>query len=429
MNTKHSAFIFENYKFDDTKHEASFRYSFDGSRFFTERVFFHTSAEDYDKSVLDRALWLSFLLIGTSYYKSFPTRKVIFRNHKVSSQDAKLLNSVYRDGLSQFIFENGLEPDDMPVFVADDENRSKLSYPGNGVVLLQSGGKDSLLLSQILDEHDVSYTALHISSSKAYPVVLDKVGATSLRVVTRTIDKEAIQATREEGGLNGHVPVTYIVMALSLVDAILHDENTVLVAVGREGNEAHTFVGSLSVNHQWSKSWEAEQLFAAYVAETVSPDIRIGSSLRPLSELRIAELFVQHAWKKYGHDFSSCNRANYGQGHDNTSLTWCGVCPKCANSFLLFAPFVEPDELMSLFGGKNLFLEPDLENTFKGLLGIDGVMKPFECVGEVEELRLAYHMARQRYGEERYLLSFDVPPSDGFDYRALSLAQPWIDMY
>ena len=93
-----------------------------------------------------------------------------------------------------------------------------------------------------------------------------------------------------------------------------------------------------------------EQLFAHYVRQYVSPDIAVGSLLRGYSELKIAQLFVDHGWGRFGHAFSSCNRANYQQGADNTHLSWCGDCPKCANSYLLFAPFIPAEELQQLFG-------------------------------------------------------------------------------
>ena len=54
-----------------------------------------------------------------------------------------------------------------------------------------------------------------------------------------------------------------------------------------------------------------------------------------------------------------------------------------------------------------------LENDFKGLLGIDNVMKPFECVGEIDELRKAYHLAQNKGGYAK--LDFVVPESN-FDY-------------
>ncbi len=89
---------------------------------------------------------------------------------------------------------------------------------------------------------------------------------------------------------------------------------------------------------------------------------------------------------------------------------------------MLFAPFVEPDELASLFDGQNLFAKSSLSDTFKGLLGIDGVMKPFECVGETEELRAAYHMARERFGTGTYSLPFNVATTD-FDYLSIGPSQ------
>jgi hypothetical protein len=207
-----------------------------------------------------------------------------------------------------------------------------------------------------------------------------------------------------------------------LVDAILNNEATVLLSIGHEGDEPYGWIGDLPVNHQWSKTWPAELSLAEYVTRYISPDIRIGSPLRAWSELRIAELFVQHAWAKYGHSFSSCNVANYKQGSNVTELKWCGECSKCANSYLLFAPFLSAEELKSLFGGQDLFVKPLLTETFKGLLGIGGVMKPFECVGQTDELRLAYHKAVERGGYES--LPFNVPASH-FDYMQEYEAQVW----
>jgi hypothetical protein len=81
------------------------------------------------------------------------------------------------------------------------------------------------------------------------------------------------------------------------------------------------------------------------------------------------------------------------------------------------------DELKSLFNGQDLFEKPLLQETFKGLLGIEGVMKPFECVGEIDELRLAYQMAQQRGGAYGRL-SFDVPESQ-FNYEQKHESQEW----
>jgi hypothetical protein len=421
----YQAFVFEGYSFDTKSNTAEFRYSFDGQRHFTERLVIPVEkvGQSYNSEALEKALQLSFYLAGVSYYKAFPTKQIIFKAAQPDAFQANFLQIVYTKGLSQFLFENNLSLESAAQFVGEGSSENPVEYRGSDIIALQSGGKDSLLLATLLEEKNQQYTPWYISSGSAHPSVLDRL-AFPVQVVRREIDKAALRQAAEDGGLNGHVPVTYIVLSYALIEAILQGKSAVLSAIGVEGEEPHEFIGNLPVNHQWSKTWEAEQLFAQYVSVYISPDLQIGSPLRGFSELRIAEMFVEKCWQKYGAAFSSCNRANYKQGSDNTRLTWCGECPKCANSYVLFAPFVEPVKLQKLFNGQNLFEKPMLKNIFKGLLGVDGVMKPFECVGETDELRLAYHMAQEKYGSVAGQLPFEVPVST-FDYKRLQVHQPW----
>lgn len=416
-----STFIFKEYRFADQTATAHFRYGFDDGSEFEEKVSFSNVSADYDVQLLDRALFFSFILAGTSYFKAFPTPSVAFEAGKLDQWQAEFLNAVYQEGLSQFAFENNLRRQDLAQFSTTGEAEPAVAYGGKGVLALQSGGKDSLLTASLLNEKGIDFTSWYTANSAHHPALLDTLGS-PLRTSLRTIDREKLIEASARGGLNGHVPVTYIVASYALIDAVLHGANTLLLSIGHEGEEPHDWIDDLPVNHQWSKTWTAEQRFAEYVKRYISPDIRIGSPLRSFSELKVAELFVLHAWKKYGHTFSSCNRANYMQGADNTQLKWCGECPKCANSFILFAPFLSAEELKSLFNGQDLFAKPLLTETFKGLLGIDGVMKPFECVGETDELRRAYHMAMERGGYQP--VPFDVPDSD-FDYEKRYDSQGW----
>ncbi|HMH69865.1 MAG TPA: hypothetical protein VK502_00545 [Candidatus Saccharimonadales bacterium] len=414
-------FIFKSYEFDTISKKATFYYGFSDGADFKETIEF-TSMKEYDEVLLDRALFLSFVLVGTSYYKAFPSSEVIFEKDKIDKWQADFFGRVYQEGLSQFAFENKLNRSSLAHFQASGDSRlTSQSYEGNGIIALQSGGKDSLLTATLLAEKKLPFSSWYTSSSSHYPVLLDTIGQ-SLHVSRRTIDKNGLAIAYEHGGLNGHVPVTYIVASFALIDAILNNANTLLLSIGHEGEEPHDWMGNLPVNHQWSKTWLAEKAIADYVHRYISEDINIGSPLRMYSELKIAELFVRHSWSQYGHIFSSCNRANYKQGNDNSELKWCGECPKCANSFILFAPFLPAAELKSLFNGQDLFAKVMLRDTFKGLLGVDGIMKPFECVGETDELRLAYHMAMERGDYES--LSFEVPVSS-FNYDYEYDAQEW----
>lgn len=417
-----SAFVFDSYQFDYETGSASFTYRYGKSHAFTEKLLFSNRLPNYNEDALKQALFLAFTLIGTSYYKAFPVDKVEFHMGAIDAWQAGFLNAVYQEGLSQFAYENNLTRSNLAHFVATVDGSQLLpaTYKGEGIIALQSGGKDSLLTATLLEQKGIVFDPLYISSSEAYPEVLNDISG-DLRLVQRQLDRGALQKAHEAGGLNGHVPVTYIVLAIATIQAILLGKSTVLASIGHEGEEPHAMVGDLPINHQWSKTWSAEQQFAEYVLRYISPTIKVGSPLRHLSELRISQLFAEHAWQRFGRSFSSCNVANYTQGAENSELKWCGDCPKCANAFLLFAPYIEYSELMALFGGRDLFTQDSLQETFKGLLGVDGVMKPFECVGEVDELRHAYHLSDGR-GYAR--LSFDVPAAI-FDESHVYDGQDW----
>lgn len=413
-------FIFKSYEFNPETYEAAFTYQFEDGPDFQERIVF-ARGNEYDAVALEKALRLSFLLTGTSYFKTYPTPAVRIDPFTIDQWQAAFLNKVYEEGLSQFAFENDLTRADLAQFEATGEAAGPVVFNGNGTLLLQSGGKDSLLVASVLREKNIEFSPWYLANSDHHPAVLDELGA-PLVSARRQLDREGLKRAAENGAKNGHVPVTYILQSFAIIQAVLMGRNRILSSIGHEGEEPHATIGDLAVTHQWSKTWDAELLFAEYVRRYISPDIMIGSPLRRYSELRVAELFSQKAWDTFGHRFSSCNLANYKQGDNNSELTWCGECPKCANSYLLFAPFVEAEELKSLFAGQDLFAKPMLQETFKGLLGVDGVMKPFECVGEIDELRYAYHRAQEKGGFET--VSFNVPMAD-FDYLAQYPAQDW----
>lgn len=420
-------FKFLNYTLEPTTLTATFSYQGGDNTIFTEKIVFAAPKTPtyYDSDLLDRALFLAFVLIGTSYYKAHPSREVELPI-PIDDFQAQFFSTVYQDGLSQFAFENQLTRDDLAHFVATPGHHatSALSYTGAGILALQSGGKDSLLTATLLRQNDLDFTPWFVGyGNQNHPAVLDQISNHPLQIAERFIDHASLQKT---AGKNGHVPITYIVMSLALIQAILNNQATVITSVAQEGNEPHGMINDLPINHQWSKSWSAEQLFAHYVADYISPDLHIGSPLRKFSELKVAELFARNCWQFYGHEFSSCNRANYAQGGNSSKLTWCGNCAKCANSYLLFCPFLPAETLNSVFAGKDLFDNVSLTDTFKGLLGIDNVMKPFECIGTIDELRYAYHH-RNQTGETPYHdLPFNVPVSN-FDPSFLYPAQPYFE--
>jgi hypothetical protein len=129
---------------------------------------------------------------------------------------------------------------------------------------------------------------------------------------------------------------------------------------------------------------------AAVLAEATGGALSYFSLLRPYSEARIAELFARET--RYDHVFSSCNRNFRLSGHDGP--LWCGECPKCHFVFLILAPVMRKDRLVSIFK-RNLLAEPRYEASFRELTGLAG-QKPWECVGEILEAAACLHLLTGR---------------------------------
>jgi UDP-N-acetylmuramoylalanine--D-glutamate ligase len=189
----------------------------------------------------------------------------------------------------------------------------------------------------------------------------------------------------------------------------------------------------MTINHQWSKSGEFEQLFQDYARNYITPDVTYFSLLRHSSELRIAKLFANYP--KYFSLFSSCNRVGKISGQElgvknayvpvsdsqlkakscklqtlpSPSALWCGTCAKCCFVFLMLSASLKKKDLLAIFG-RNLLEDESLVPMFKNLLGF-GEMKPFDCVGTFEEARSALSIARKSLSIHPSLINYSLPPT------------------
>ncbi|MDD3302122.1 MAG: hypothetical protein PHN31_01075 [Candidatus Gracilibacteria bacterium] len=179
--------------------------------------------------------------------------------------------------------------------------------------------------------------------------------------------------------------------------------------VSESGKCKNPFIDSLSskegqnkfleVNHQYSKSLEFEQDLDTFIKRNLSNEIKYFSLLRGMYEIKIAEIFSKIG-KDYFGVFSSCNK-NFKINKDHVLPTkyWCNSCPKCAFVYAVLRPYLTDIETMQIFG-KELYENKDLENLFKELLGVKGI-KPFECVGEEDEVVYAMNEALAKFKKEK----------------------------
>ncbi len=164
--------------------------------------------------------------------------------------------------------------------------------------------------------------------------------------LTRRIDPLLLELNGR-GALNGHVPATAMVSLCVLAAAVLGGFDSVVMSNERSASEGNVEYRGVWVNHQWSKSEEAEAVLAGIVGR-ITPELTYGSLLRPLSELSISRLFARTC-TRYLDVFTSCNR-NFRLDPARRSDRWCGECPKCQFVYLALGTVLPRAELERVFG-------------------------------------------------------------------------------
>jgi UDP-N-acetyl-alpha-D-muramoyl-L-alanyl-L-glutamate epimerase len=79
----------------------------------------------------------------------------------------------------------------------------------------------------------------------------------------------------------------------------------------------------------------------------------------------------------------------------NLAKPWCLRCAKCAYVWLCATAWLPESAVRSTFGTANLFDFPETQLFYRQMLGLES-HTPFECIGQVDEVRLAFAMARAR---------------------------------
>ncbi len=405
---KYTTFIFERYSLDAISHVAEFVYAYEDGPTFVERLTVPSDVKIVESETLDRALFALHLLLGVSYWKAYCPKNIVVKSGTLSTGQANFWNTVYTKGLGQFFYENNLEPQSAVNFhrrgLPPESNPRLAHATGSSPESLfappeapfpvppaahlhplvpMGGGKDSLVTIALLKQMNIPF---HTYSLGTYPIIEEQRKHIDAHhfTIQRQIDSQLFTLP---DAYNGHVPITTIYSFTALLIAILNSNTHLVLSNERSASEGNVEYRGETINHQWSKSWEAEQLIRDYVSTWITPEVEYFSLLRPLSELQIAKLFAQHP--EWLPRFTSCN-TNF-KILEKTQQRWCGHCPKCVFVFTMLAPFVPKEQLVHAFG-KNLFADATLLPLFQELLGVKN-FKPFECVGTPDEMRAALTLA------------------------------------
>jgi hypothetical protein len=354
---------------------------------------------DWSQPAVTEAARLLYLLTGASYYKAGAPPVIDLGELALTATEQRFLREFYLQGLGEYAYRNDLDLSDLQIVAPTLVREGPVDYrPVDGRPLIPfGGGVDSIVSVELIRGH-ASDAALFVVNrpDDRFDAIEEPAVVTGLPVVRaeRTMDEQILRS-RELGFLNGHVPVTGVISAIAVLAAVLEGRDAVVMSNEWSASSATLEVDGRSINHQYSKSEAFEADFRELIADSMGARPEYFSLLRAMSEVWIAERFAE--LPQYFDHFRSCNKAfriDQALRYDH----WCGVCDKCCFIDLVLAPFIDEPVLRQVFrvAGTEPLANSELADSFRTLLELTPDAKPWECVGDVSESRVAARLALAR---------------------------------
>ena len=393
----HKVFKFLDWDFDVSNYRLTLAYELENVGKVCEEIEFpefDLEVYHFRKNSIEATCDLLHWLAGVSYYKAGLAEDIEFSEKKPSQSVSQFIHKTWKNGLAEMAYQNQVSLKNLMNFPREfsGENTKPVQLNlSNRALVPLGGGKDSLVTIEELKVEKKDFSLFVVGSSKLILEVADFIDIPLIQV-QRKIDKKLIEYNKQ-GAFNGHVPITAINSAIAVLTALLFDFNEIVFSNEKSAEFSNTTNDDGDeVNHQYSKSYEFENDFQEIIRTQVASDLRYYSKQRNFSEFEILRKFSKYP--QYFPVFSSCNRNFHIDGSKNKNSKWCCDCPKCRFVFLGLAPFVEKSALLDIFGS-NMLNNENQQNGFAELLGLKGI-KPFECVGTLEESQTAFQLIKDK---------------------------------
>jgi len=329
-------------------------------------------------------------------------------NRFVTPSFTDLWNAVFRGSWAQWRYENDLPSYAGPTPVSMASHKIKpvpfdFGPTGARSLVFFGGGKDSLLAMRLLDVVDEPVSTLvyshsvygnHAKQHRIIEALLARCrtqGRHRIWVNDDFLATPVVALCPELGVRSVLAAETPTAVFTALPVAMAHGLKYLIAAHEKSADRSNMTweAADVEVNHQWAKSLEAETYLSSYIRKQLLTDLRYFSILKPIHDPPIfASLVDALDAVRFAH---SCN----------VDKPWCGRCAKCVYVWLGYCAYL-PENLPRQIFGRNLFDEEVNDVWFRQLLGLEE-HTPFECVGHVDEVRLAFELCRVRGYEGRAL--------------------------
>lgn len=421
LRQEYNVFTYERFDYVLTNDKINIKYTFNLSdkHTFEPELILHLNTKSQsipEISILDNLIFHIGMIELISYWKAACPPKIVICPYFMDEDQIYFWKKIYFHGLGEFFYVNGVEADleDFVEIVTESKNKAApkpMALDQKRVLVPIGGGKDSIVSLELLKKH-VEVIPFIINPRKASTESAGIAGFIPEDIfrVDRVIHPKLLELN-SAGFLNGHTPFSAVVGFISILAATLTNSRFIALSNESSANEPTVVDGP---NHQYSKSYGFESDFRNYVHRYISPDLQYFSFLRPLSEIEIAEIFSRYP--KYFKAFKSCN---VGSKLD----VWCGQCPKCLFTAIILSPFIDREEIIKIFNG-DILDRQELIPIFDSLIGANPV-KPFECVGTLDEVNKALALTIMKsQGDLPALLRYYMQTTQYKRYEEKSVPDP-----
>lgn len=379
-------------------HHLELDYSADSFHFAT-KIYYHEVSfpeltQQYSQGVIDRIVAYIALFEGMKLCSLFPK----FFDISVIAQDLDqaaldLFTRIYQGVFGQHWYENQVTDYLGPEFVTagvDIGQHQAVAIASDHQTVLTAcgGGKDSAVALKLLEEAEIDFAAMQYSHSVYGKADFQHQLISKVVAQTKPTQKHQISIYDDFldypffdlyfPEISGIIaPETPVSIFESLPLMLHHGYQYLCLAHERSANKGNLFWTDLNreVNHQWGKGYEAETALNSFIREHLLSNFLYFSILQPIYDVRIFKKLTQYP------ELLPCIHSC------NIQKPWCKKCPKCAYVWLGLMAAFEPSLVDTVFGS-NLFDDDDLLLTFRQMIGLEE-HTPFECIGEIEESRLA----------------------------------------
>lgn len=379
-------------------HHIEIGYSADRLQFAT-KVYYHDVSfpdliQQYSQVNIDRVIAYIALFEGMKLCSLFPKFfdiSLIAQHLDPAALD--LFSSIYQGVFGQHWYENNVTDYRGPEMIYPQATlgtyqRFAIAHPNPTILAACGGGKDSAVALKVLEDTDIPFASMQYSHSVYGKAAFQHELIAGVLEHMNPVQKHQISIYDDFTDyplfdlyfpeISGIIAPETPVSIFESLPLMLHNGYQYLcLAHEKSANTGNLFWSDLdkAVNHQWGKGYEAETALNDFIQTHLLSNFTYFSILQPIYDVRIFENLTRHP-ELLPH-IHSCN----------IKKPWCKKCPKCAYVWLGLMAVFQPHLVDAVFE-TNLFDDEDLLPIFRQMIGLEE-HTPFECIGEIDESRLA----------------------------------------